>query len=90
MASLATLDSSASMYQNAQLLNWVYMTLADGQTNINNTSLYSDPWSCSNTQPVNTVNTVSSLLKFHRQPDPWSPNTINNFATVSVFYFKHF
>lgn len=76
MASLATMDT----YQNAQFLNWVYMTLAGGQTNVNNTSLYSDPWSCSNTQPVNTVNTVSSLLKF-QQPDPWSPNTINTYAT---------
>ena len=81
MASLATMDT----YQNAQFLNWVYMTLAGGQTNVNNTSLYSDPWSCSNTQPVNTVNTVSSLLKF-QQPDPWSPNTINTYATVRICF----
>ena len=80
MASLATMDTSP--YQNAQFLNWAYMTpLAGGQTNMNNSSLYSDLWSCSNTQPVNTANTVSSLLKF-QQPDSWSPNTINTFATV--------
>ena len=84
MASLATLDTSPSMYQNPQFLNWAYMTpaLAGGQTNVANNSLYSDLWSCSNTQPVNTANTVSSLLKF-QQPDSWSPNTINTFATVS-------
>lgn len=29
MASLATIDSSSSVYPPAQLLNWVYLTLAD-------------------------------------------------------------
>uniref|UniRef100_T1JLN0 CCHC-type domain-containing protein n=1 Tax=Strigamia maritima TaxID=126957 RepID=T1JLN0_STRMM len=32
MASLASIDTSASVYQPAQLLNWVYLTLADQHT----------------------------------------------------------
>nr|KAG5707698.1 hypothetical protein BaRGS_003273 [Batillaria attramentaria] len=31
MSSLSNLDTSASVYQPAQLLNWVYLTLADQQ-----------------------------------------------------------
>lgn len=32
MSSLSNLDTSASVYQPSQLLNWVYLTLADQQT----------------------------------------------------------
>lgn len=82
MASLA-LDNPA-LYQNAQLLNWVYM---GDQTQPNGASMYtSDPWT---NQPVNTnVSTVSSMFKYQRQPDPWATstvNTINTVAPVSLF-----
>lgn len=89
MASLA-LDNPA-LYQNAQLLNWVYMTMGD-QTQQNGASLYttSDPWT---NQPVNSnVNTVSSMFKYQRQPDPWSTsavNTINAVAPVSFLLINN-
>ncbi|XP_046365001.1 zinc finger CCHC domain-containing protein 24-like isoform X2 [Haliotis cracherodii] len=67
MTSLATIDTSASVYQPAQLLNWVYLTLADSHPSNVQTgqSLYSDPWSANqvSTQAVSSVNTVSSLLQ---------------------------
>lgn len=53
MSSLSNLDTSASVYQPAQLLNWVYLTLADQQSvtgtthshlnNLNNTLTGQNP-----------------------------------------------
>ncbi|KAL3876752.1 hypothetical protein ACJMK2_034548, partial [Sinanodonta woodiana] len=86
MASLATLDSSS--YQNAQLLNWVYLSLGDSNQATANTlqgnqSLYSDPWSSTITsQPINTISSMSMLKSpniYHT--DPWSPNTLNNITS---------
>ncbi|XP_013789013.1 zinc finger CCHC domain-containing protein 24-like [Limulus polyphemus] len=42
MASLASIDPSASVYQPAQLLNWVYLTLAD-QPNSNDQAKFNLP-----------------------------------------------
>ncbi|OWF52668.1 zinc finger CCHC domain-containing protein 24-like [Mizuhopecten yessoensis] len=83
MTSLATMDSAGSLqYQPTQLLmNWgVYLTLADGQGGVQGgQSLYSDPWS-SPVSTVNSVNTVTSLLKNGQNiygPDGWSPVSLN-------------
>lgn len=80
MASLA-LD-----YQNAQLLNWVYMTIGD-QTQ-QNASLYttSDPW---NTQSVSvTSNMNTSMFKYPRQPDPWTTSAVNTINPVAPNPFQ--
>ena len=69
MSSLASIDTSASVYQPAQLLNWVYLTLADSnpQGIQNSQSVYSDPWTANQNTPqsVTSLNTVSvsSLLQ---------------------------
>ncbi|XP_041363529.1 zinc finger CCHC domain-containing protein 24-like isoform X2 [Gigantopelta aegis] len=70
MSSLASIDTSASVYQPAQLLNWVYLTLADSngpQGLQNSQSVYTDPWTANqnNPQSVSSLNTVSvsSLLQ---------------------------
>ncbi|XP_064601625.1 zinc finger CCHC domain-containing protein 24-like isoform X2 [Liolophura sinensis] len=84
MGSLATLDTSASVYQPSQLLNWMYLSLADSTPVQNSQSLYSDTaWTGSSTQAVNTVSTVTSLLKtanmyngvnLNGLTDPWTAN----------------
>ena len=73
MSSLASIDTSASVYQPAQLLNWVYLTLADSnpQGIQNSQSVYTDPWTANqnNPQSVTSLNTVSvsSLLQKSNQ-----------------------
>jgi hypothetical protein len=47
MASLATVDTSSSLYAPTQLLNWVYLTLADQ----NSAPQTTDPVSVSSTPP---------------------------------------
>lgn len=65
-------------YQNAQYWtnNWTYMGMTIGD------------------QPVNTANvdTVNSMFKYQRQPDPWATSTVNTLSAVapvslSFFYF---
>lgn len=104
MGSLATLDTSASVYQPSQLLNWMYLSLADNTPVQNSQSLYSDTaWTGSSTQAVNTVSTVTSLLKtanmyngvnLNGLTDPWTANlstqTANTLNAVSTKYTRQF
>ncbi|XP_076459873.1 zinc finger CCHC domain-containing protein 24-like [Babylonia areolata] len=78
MSSLSSLDTSASVYQPAQLLNWVYLTLADQQsvagttpqghlgTPLNGQSPSSAYANGNNNElwtPGGTLNNVNNLLK---------------------------
>ncbi|ESO84250.1 hypothetical protein LOTGIDRAFT_108621 [Lottia gigantea] len=91
MASLAALDTSTSVMQPAQLLNWVFLTLADQQNNVQNgQSLYTDPWNNPTNPPLTSVTTVNNLLKSHSQSifnqDPWSSSITSGLNTTTSPY----
>lgn len=63
MASLASIDTSASVYQPAQLLNWVYLTLADQHSASNDQSKVASLYgSVQQTSPYSTYNNLDSRL----------------------------
>lgn len=72
------------------VMNWgVYLTIPDGQAGVQQgQSLYSDPWS-SPVSTVNSVNTVTSLLKTGQNifgTDAWSSMQLNGINPVSQIY----
>lgn len=79
-------------YQYPQMvMNWgVYLTMPDGQGGVPQAgqSLYSDPWS-SPVSTVNSVNTVTSLLKTGQNyfgTDAWSSMQLNGINPVRNLY----
>ena len=78
-------------YQYPQMvMNWgVYLTLPDGQGGVQQgQGLYSDPWS-SPVSTVNSVNTVTSLLKNGQSyfgNDAWSSIQLNGINPVSIIH----
>uniref|UniRef100_A0A646QEY3 Zinc finger CCHC domain-containing protein 24 n=1 Tax=Hemiscolopendra marginata TaxID=943146 RepID=A0A646QEY3_9MYRI len=61
MASLASIDTSASVYQPAQLLNWVYLTLADQHSSSNDQTKVVPPLYAGSVQQSSPYSTFSSL-----------------------------
>lgn len=77
-------------YPSQMLMNWgVYLTdqgaMQGGQ------GVYSDPWS-SPVSTVNTVNTVTSLLKNGQTifNQDWNTVPINSYGTVSILFIVFF
>ncbi|KAK7112439.1 zinc finger CCHC domain-containing protein 24-like isoform X2 [Littorina saxatilis] len=87
MSSLSSLDTSASVYQPAQLLNWVYLTLADQQNvtgptsahlnNLNNTLSGQNPTTAYTTNELWTPGGHHGHHG-HQAPGTGTLNNVNN------------
>lgn len=63
MASLASIDTSASVYQPTQLLNWVYLTLTDQQPSNDQSKLFPQVFNpLSQSSPYNGLPSLSKRM----------------------------